>query len=118
LEIQTLFINYLFLVKNFINEYELQGLLGALSGFLLFIVVILAYSLLTNRKPSIDLEMMGELKEFGNPLEAKINISVSLIEMKKYKEALINLKEVIEDKQTSQKQLKRARNLLIRANGS
>ena len=116
MEVINFFLNNLRNLSDYVEFYQLQGLLGAISGLTFFCIFILIYKLLTQEKFLPDLNVPDELKDFGDPIEARINIARSFIEMNRIDEALKNLNEVIEQKDSSPDQIRAAKELLKKAN--
>ena len=118
MELINFFLNHLNKILEYIEFFALQGLLGAISGLVLFCISIVTYKFLTHQKSFQDFKVPDELKDFGDPIEARINISRSLIEMNRNEEAIKNLKDVLEKKDSSSDQKKVAEELLNKVNAT
>ena len=90
----------------------IQGLIGLLLGSFIFsgFILLLRYK---NTHFSLDNLHKDNLSDVGDPIEASLNLSFSLIEMREYEKASEFLNKILDETENAtQEQKNKAENLL------
>tara|TARA_B110000014_G_scaffold264482_1_gene266701 strand:- start:4082 stop:4432 length:351 start_codon:yes stop_codon:yes gene_type:complete len=114
LDTKDIFQDFVKVISDNIFFYDAQGVLGLISGLLIFCSLMLIFRF-EQKKQDKSINIPNNLKDLGDPVEAEINIARSLIEMKKTSEA-IDILEKIKNKNISSVQKETLKNLLTKAN--